>query len=261
MEHNHNGLVSYSFSIFESHNLQVEVLSRKGGVSQAPWDSLNLGSTVGDKPENVKANLMRVCEAFNIDNDNIYDVWQVHSANNVYTNTPRQQSQAHQKADIILTDKPGLNLLMRFADCVPLFIYDPISKAVAIGHAGWQGTVKNVAGTMVRAMTSQFSSNPEDLLAAIGPAICMEHYQVGSEVIESVQAIMKEESDSVIQHDNGMSFLDLKKANELQFRRSGVLSVENSGICTFCNNENWFSHRKGQGITGRFGAFIKLLET
>ena len=96
--------------------------------------------------------------------------------------------QPHVKADIIISDKPGLALFMRFADCVPIFIYDPSNNAIGIAHAGWQGTSKNVAGTLVKAMQSQFNSKPGELLAAIGPAICREHYQVGQEVIDAIQA-------------------------------------------------------------------------
>ncbi len=258
-QNQHGGITSYSFQIFENYNIQAEVISRKGGVSQEPWESLNLGSTVGDSSINVSENLLRVCKAFDLDKRKVFDVWQVHSANVVYADRGRSNTQPHKKADIIISDKPDLTLLMRFADCVPLFIYDPRLNAVGIGHAGWQGTVTNVARAMVKAMVDRFSSKPEELIAAIGPAICQNHYPVGMDVINPVKAIMGKETHTIVNSKNGKMYLDLKKCNEIQFFQAGLRHIENSGICTVCDSENWFSYRNGQGRTGRFGAFIRLI--
>jgi polyphenol oxidase len=256
----YDGILSFSFDLFSNYPIQAEVITRKGGVSPVPWYSLNLGGTVGDNPENVLENKWRLLRAFNLDPDKIYDVWQVHSAESVYSNKSRRVDQPHVKADIIISDEPGLALLMRFADCVPIFIYDPSHNAIGIAHAGWQGTSKDVCGTLVRAMQSKFNSNPGDLLAAIGPAICKEHYQVGHEVIEAIQANLGGQIEDVCSMINGYSHIDLKKCNEIQLFNAGVRLVENSEICTVCENENWFSHRKENGKTGRFGAFIKLID-
>jgi YfiH family protein len=256
--HSDNGIISYSFESFNSQQVQVEVITRNGGISPQPWDSLNLGGTVGDDPSNVKTNRICVIQTFNLDANSIYDVWQVHSADWIHATQGRPQSEPHKKADIIITDKPELVLMMRFADCVPIFIYDPVRKAIGIAHAGWLGTSKDVAGTLVRAMSTQFGSKPGDLLAAIGPAICLEHYPVGKEVIDAIEKTIDADIQYVVKDNNGKKHIDLKKCNALQFRNAGLIEIENSEMCTACDFDNWFSHRGGNGKTGRFGAFIKL---
>lgn len=255
-----NEIISYSFNIFSGLTLEAEVISRNGGASPEPWKSLNLGGTVGDDPGNVKLNKDKVIQAFNLNPDRIYDVWQVHSADWVHARNGRRPTEPHIKADIIITDEIDLALLMRFADCVPIFIYDLKVKAIGIAHAGWQGTAKNVSAELVKAMSKTFGSNPANLLAAIGPAICISHYPVGIEVIEALQESLGPEMDIVSEFRNGTYTLDLKKCNEIQLIKSGVIKVENSNICTVCDNENWFSHRYEKGKTGRFGAFIRLIK-
>jgi polyphenol oxidase len=255
-----DGILSYSFDLFSSHPIQVEVITRKGGISPSPWSSLNLGGTVGDDPEHVFENKRKVIKSFNLDPDKIFDVWQVHSSDWVYSNKSRPVDQPHVKADIIISDEPGLALFMRFADCVPIFIYDPFRHAIGIAHAGWQGTSKNVAGNLVKAMQTRFSSKPNELIAAIGPAICMKHYPVGQEVREAIQVSLGNDIEKASSVVDSNIHIDLKKCNEIQLLSAGVQQVENSEICTVCENENWFSHRGENGKTGRFGAFIKMID-
>ncbi len=258
IQHSKDGIISYTFESFNSQLVQAEVISRNGGISPQPWHTLNLGGTVGDDPKNVQTNKSRIIQAFNLNAGRIYDVWQVHSADWIYATQGRLQSEPHRKADIIITDKPELTLMMRFADCVPLFIYDPVRKAIGIAHAGWVGTAKNVAGTLVQAMSTQFGSKPGEMRAGIGPAICLEHYPVGKEVIDGIEKTIGGDIQQVVKDNNGKKHIDLKKCNALQFRNAGLTQIENSDMCTACDFENWFSHRGGNGKTGRFGAFIKL---
>ncbi len=255
-----DGILSFSFDLFSSHPIQAEVITRKGGVSSVPWSSLNLGGTVGDDPDHVLENKRRVIKALNLSPNKIFDVWQVHSSDWVYSNQPRSVDQPHVKADIIISDEPGLALFMRFADCVPIFIFDPTKKTIGIAHAGWQGTSKNVAGLLVNAMQTRFNSIPGELLAAIGPAICLKHYPVGHEVKDAIQLDIGDQIQDASSFVDGNIHIDLKKCNEIQLFRAGVRQVENSETCTVCENENWFSHRGENGATGRFGAFIKLID-
>jgi len=253
-----NGILSFSFTLFQGLPLDARAVARQGGVSKYPWETLNMGGTVGDNPLHVAENKARAMRALDISPDNVFDVWQVHSTEVFYTRNPRKPEDPYTKADIILTDKPGLTLFMRFADCVPLFIYDPVWQAIGIGHAGWQGTINNVAGIMVTAMMNQFGSHPEDLLAAIGPAICLQHYPVGRDIYERFRLITETFSENGLFADEDHYHLDLKKINENQFRQIGVNKIENSGMCTACEPDLWFSHRRDNGQTGRFGAFITL---
>jgi polyphenol oxidase len=234
--------------------------TRHGGVSPVPWASLNLGGTVGDDPDNTVENKRRILKIFNLAMDSVYDAWQVHSADYIRAYEPRPLDAKQLKADILVTNVPGLPLMMRFADCVPLMAYDPVEKAIGIAHAGWIGTTKDVAGCLVRAMTREFGSNPEDLITGIGPSIGQEHYPVGEEVVSAVEKVLGTLTKDVIKRVDSNTHLDLWKTNEILLQKAGVKDIEVARICTVCHNEDWFSHRGEKGKTGRFGAIIQIPE-
>jgi YfiH family protein len=157
-----------------------------------------------------------------------------------------------------MTDEPAVTLFMRFADCVPILLYDTRNKAVGIVHAGWRGTVQNAAGAAIRAMMVNLGSSPGDIWAGIGPSIGPDHYEVGQEVIERVRLALGEEGSRVLLRVNGATHLDLWEANRLQLDAIGVGQVDLSGLCTACHPDDWYSHRGENGKTGRFGAVIGL---
>jgi YfiH family protein len=165
-------------------------------------------------------------------------------------------------ADVLLTDEPGVALLSLHADCLPLLLVDPIRPAVAVVHAGWRGTVADVAGAAVRAMTAHHGSRPADLLAFLGPAIGPCCYEVGPEVASAWRGRLGDEPDPALTPTGARWTFDLPAANALLLLRAGLASthLEQSGVCTRCAGEAWFSHR-GQGpTTGRFGAVIALAD-
>jgi YfiH family protein len=217
-----------------------------------------VGGTVGDDPENVVENRRRAFQAVRRKLETNYDVWQVHSAEVVCTSAPRPASQPHIKADAILTDQPGVTLFMRFADCVPILLYDPQQKAIGLVHAGWQGTVRRTTEAAVKAMQARYGSRPENILAGIGPSIGAHHYEVGPEVIEQVQAAFGSEARALLPAHDGAVQFDLWQANRLVLNQAGVREVELANLCTACHLEDWFSHRAEKGRTGRFGALIGL---
>ncbi len=131
----------YQFASFEQPGLYHAVFTRHGGTSPAPWKSLNFGASVGDDIGCVRRNKELAFQAIGIDLASVYDVYQVHSTDVVYTDRPLKDNEQHKKADAIITDRPGITLLMRFADCVPIMLFDPIHHAIGIAHAGWIGTV------------------------------------------------------------------------------------------------------------------------
>ncbi len=248
------------FFVFDSLGAGVihGIFSRAGGVSPRPWDSLNLGGTVGDNLERVQENRKRVLDALHRDPASVFDAWQVHGTQVVVADSPRSAGMPHPKADILLTDRPEVSLLMRFADCVPILLHDPVHRAVGMAHAGWLGTVSGAAREAVQAMRENFGSRPEDILAAIGPSIGPDHYEIGPDVEDRVRQCFGDASGSVIMTRRGRTFLDLWGANQLQLVRSGVKQIETAGVCTACHTEDWFSHRAEKGRTGRFGAMIAL---
>lgn len=256
-----DGLRYFTFESLADQPVRQAVMTRRGGVSQTPWASLNLGGTVGDNPDHVSENRRRAFAALGLSQEAMYDVWQVHSADVVVTRRARPASEAHLKADAILTDQPGLALFMRFADCVPILLYDPRHKAAGLVHAGWKGTLNQVAGMAIAVMRSKYQTAPGDVLACIGPSIGQHHYEVGPEVAEQARQTFGEAAQDLLccsrPGGNGVEF-DLWKANRLVLERAGVRQVETAGICTACCLEDWYSHRGEAGKTGRFGAMIQI---
>ncbi len=256
--HQPDSLRYYTFDSLEAAGLTHAVFTRQGGVSPAPWHSLNVGGTVGDDPARVLENRRRAFAELGISPDSYYDVWQVHSATVVSTDCPRPGNATLLKADAILTGKPGVALFMRFADCVPIFLYDPTRSVIGLVHAGWMGTVQKIARAAVQTMQREHRSQPRDILAAIGPSIGPDHYIIGSDVIDKVRQAFQTDADTLLLERHGTVRLDLWGANRLILEESGVRQIELSEICTACHLEDWYSHRGEQGKTGRFGALLCL---
>ena len=147
---------------------------------------------------------------------------------------------------------------MRFADCVPIMIYDPEKKVIALVHAGWKGVALDAPGKAVKALGENFSSIPADLTVGLGPAICAECYPIGVEVAEEVKLVLEDEIDEVLRRIDEQEHLDLPLASRRLLEKAGVRKIETSDLCTAMDLENWFSHRAENGHTGRFGALLAL---
>ncbi len=252
-----NGIRFYTFDIFP-HAVTQAVFTRQGGVSPAPWESLNVGGTVGDEAVNVRENRTRSFAAVGRSLSSLFDVWQVHSADSVFAEAPRPVNEDHFKADIIFTNKPEVTLYMRFADCVPILLYDPRKEVIGLAHAGWLGTVRETSSSAVEAMRRRYGTKPTDVLAAIGPSIGVDHYEVGPDVIGQIQQVFGADAERLIQERDGKTYLDLWGANRIQLEKSGVEQIEVANLCTACHLNDWYSHRAEKGKTGRFGALIAL---
>jgi YfiH family protein len=216
---------------------------------------------VGDDPKRVMENKLRCFRTFDRPVETMYDVWQVHSRDVVCTDAPRPSNAPHLKADAILTDRPGVTLFMRFADCVPILLADPKRQVVGLAHAGWLGTVRRTAAAAVEAMVERYQSNPLDIIACIGPSIGVHHYEVGPEVVEQVRYTFGADAQSLLVASNGdaqRAQFDLWAANCLILEGSGVRQIEVAELCTACHLEDWYSYRGEAGQTGRFGVLIGL---
>lgn len=251
------GVRYFSFDHFP-HSITHAIFTRQGGVSPEPWNSLNVGGTVGDERERVLENRFRSFRALGRDPHSMFDVWQVHSADVIITDAPHFSQPPEYKADAILTDKPDVTLFMRFADCVPILLHDPKKQVVGVVHAGWQGTVKKILRETIQTMTSRYGSNPADVLAGIGPSIGPDHYEIGEDVIQRVRAAFDGDADGLLHSVSGRVHFDLWSANRLTLEQAGVGQVELAGLCTACLPADWYSHRAQHGKTGRFGALIAL---
>ena len=250
----------FTFDLFAGKRLKQGIFMRQGGVSPAPWDTLNTATSVGDRRENIIQNRARIFDTAGRKVESLYDVWQIHSNQVIFTDRARGLESQPIKADAIVTDRPEVTLYMRFADCVPIFLYDPEHKVVGIVHAGWKGTVNKLAKEAVEAMHVRYKTDPGQVLAGIGPSIGPDHYEIGSDVRILADYAFKADAAKVIQGFNGRTTLDLWKANALVLNEAGVNEIEVAGICTACNTIDWFSHRAEHGKTGRFGAIFALEE-
>jgi YfiH family protein len=206
----------------------------------------------------VVENRRRVFAAFQRPVESIYDVWQVHGTEVINTRQPRPLDAEHIKADAILTDNPDVTLFMRFADCVPVLVYDPVRRVVGIIHAGWMGTVSKIVTVTIENMRRVYGCSPENIVAGIGPSIGVCHYQVGENVIEAVRNSFGEYSQELLTVRDGKTYFDLWKTNALLLNQAGIQSVEIAGLCTACHTDDWYSHRAEAGKTGRFSAVLCL---
>jgi YfiH family protein len=259
--HESEAIRYFAFDSFADAGVIHGVITRRGGKSPQPWASLNVGGTVGDDAERVRQNRGLSFRALGRPFESLYDVWQVHGTDVICTTSPRRVDQPHLKADAILTDQPGVTLFMRFADCVPIFLYDPRRRVAGLVHAGWKGTVDGILRFTLEAMQGTYHSQISDILAGIGPSIGAHHYQVGMEVVEQVNTAFGSDAKTLLESPNGSSSasgvkFDLWGANRLILENAGVRKIEMSDICTACHLEDWYSHRGEHGRTGRFGALI-----
>lgn len=256
--HQHGQIRYLTFESLDQHQIPHAVITRRGGTSPAPWNSLNFGSTVGDERSRVDTNHDLAFAALAINRQQIYEVWQVHGNDVVVVDRPRSRDMPYIKADSMLTDTPGVVLFMRFADCVPIFLYAPDKGVVGLVHAGWQGTFKKAVNRAVEMMDSQYHVSPEEIFAVLGPSIGPDHYEIGGEVVHQMRQSLGKDSTKFFQSYNGSVHLDLWRANEFLLKQAGVEKIEISNICTACHPEDWYSHRRDRGKTGRFGVYISL---
>ncbi|MFN2108492.1 MAG: peptidoglycan editing factor PgeF [Anaerolineae bacterium] len=250
-----NGLVWYDFT-GPGRDFVHGCFTRLGGVSEGQWSALNLGSTVGDDPQAVQENHRRIFDAFGITRAQVVSPFQVHGRN-VARVDAADGGMVISATDALITDAPGVALLLRFADCVPVLFYDPVRRAAGLAHAGWRGVAAGVAVATVQAMAAAFGSRPEDVWAGIGPAIGPQHYSVGTEVVEAIQATLPPDAQ-VATYREGRWAMDLPAALEAQLHAVGVTQIEQSGLCTASRVDEWYSHRAEEGRTGRFGVLVML---
>ena len=163
----------YNSELLAEEKIIHAIFTRRGGVSPEPWASLNVGGLRGDDPERVYQNRVLSFKTVGREPDSVYDVWQVHSSDVICTTDPRPRSVRHRKADAILTDRSEVTLFMRFGDCVPILLYEPMRHVIGIVHAGWLGTVNGIITETIKTMQSEYRCNSKDIKAVIGPSIAV----------------------------------------------------------------------------------------
>jgi len=246
------------------------VSTRQGGVSPAPFDSLNLSGKVGDDPANAAENRERFSRTVaGLPQERLVVLTQVHGARVVPATAADcgrgilPDAPLPEEADGLVTDQPGVPLQVLAADCVPLLLWDPLHRAVGAVHAGWRGTVAGTAAAAVRLMGEAYGTDPADLRIGIGPCIGPCCYEVDAPVLDALAAAHPAIVADVTRPVRpGHAMLDLQQANRLQLLALGVFdgSIEPMATCTACHPELLFSDRQAGRRTGRFGALIMLAE-
>jgi len=252
-----NDIPYFTFDSFPS-SLPHAVLTRQGGVSQAPFASLNMSSAVQDNAGNLAENRRRGFGIFERDVESLAHAHLIHAAG-VARVTAADYGKLAGQVDGLISNEAGCGLTMNFADCAPILLYDPRQQAIGLGHAGWRGALVDLPGALLRAMMAAFGSRPEDIIAGIGPCIGPCCYQVGQAVIGEVQKRFGEASGLLIPRHNGhRPHFDLPETNRRNLQGAGVRHIELAGLCTACRTDLFFSHRAEKGKTGRFGVMLLL---
>jgi hypothetical protein len=260
-------LVAYRFERLPA-TVDVLVSTRHGGVSPSPHDSLNVGLWTADESERVIENRRRLLTGFDLPFER--SVWcrQVHSDGVVVIGEADagrgsvDESSVVPDADAMVTATPGLPLCVKVADCVPVVVVDPVLGVLGLAHAGWGGTVARICSATVATMGERFGSDPAQLAAAIGPSIGPGGYEVGTDVIERARAAYGGRSAEILTMRGEKALFDLWAANRIDLEEAGLASgrIEVGGIASDERIEDFFSHRREDGRTGRF-AMVAALRT
>ncbi len=254
-EHQANGPVTYRFDSLTDHPISAHISTRHGGVSPAPWDTLNFSVSRGDSPENVRQNQKRLANALGLKTEEIVRCRQVHGTNVAKVDWT-DAGRTYPQTDALITDAPNLPLCWLFADCTPVLIYDPVRHVLGGCHAGWRGTVNGVAVATLWAMQAAYGTEPSDAKVCIGPSIGPESYEVGQEVVDMAYAKLKQ-AKALFTYPNGIEknpHFNLWQANANQLIELGVApeQIEISGIDTAQTTHDFYSHRAENGQCGLF---------
>lgn len=264
------GVTYLSFPILEDTGLVSHAFStRLGGVSKGDFATMNFSFTRGDDRDDVLENYRRMAAALGVDRERMVLTWQTHTTNVRRVTEEDEGKGIVQRQRLQGCGRPDYrysryNAGYIFADCVPLYFLDPVHKAIGLSHSGWRGTVKRMGQVTVDAMKEAFGTRPEDIIACIGPSICGDCYEVGEEVADEFADAFHEKYHDVIllKKQNGKYQLDLWKAKEIVLKEAGIkgdnLAVTN--ICTYCNPQLLFSHRRTAERRGNLCAFLSLKE-
>lgn len=240
--------------------------TRMGGVSEDIFSTMNLSFTRGDKEEAVLENYRRLGEAMGVSPEDFVCTDQTHTTNVLRVGKRDcgngvTKPRPYTDVDGLVTNEPGVVLSTFFADCVPLYFVDPVHRAIGMSHSGWRGTVGRMGARTLEKMHAEFGTEAKDVIAAVGPSICQECYEVSRDVAEEFQKEFKgHESEILIDKGKDKFLLDLWKCNEIVMLEAGILKghLAVTNICTCCNPTLLFSHRASKGRRGNLGAFIFL---
>lgn len=261
-----NGVPLLTYPLLERTNVVKHGFStRLGGVSTGDCATMNISTTRGDAPEAVEENKRRLAGALGVKVEDFTFTYQTHTTN-VAVVREEDRGTRFMETDGMVTNVPGICLVTFYADCVPLYFVDPVKKVIGLSHSGWRGTVHKMGKVTVEKMMEVYGTNPADVVAAVGPSICQDCYEVSEDVIAKFRDSFEECHWQQLfyqkeeQREAGKYQLNLWKANELVLKEAGIpkdqIAVTN--LCTHCNPNVLFSHRATGGKRGNLSAFLAL---
>lgn len=261
-----NGIPLLTYPLLERTNVVKHGFStRLGGVSTGDCATMNISTTRGDAPEAVEENKRRLAGALGVKVEDFTFTYQTHTTN-VAVVREEDRGTRFMETDGMVTNVPGICLVTFYADCVPLYFVDPVKKVIGLSHSGWRGTVHKMGKVTVEKMSEVYGTNPADVVAAVGPSICQDCYEVSEDVIARFRDSFEECYWQQLfyqkeeQKATGKYQLNLWNANELVLREAGIpkeqIAVTN--LCTHCNPNVLFSHRATGGKRGNLSAFLAL---
>ncbi|NMB44038.1 MAG: peptidoglycan editing factor PgeF, partial [Clostridiales bacterium] len=237
-----------------------------GGVSKDHLSSMNLDFSREER-ENVLKNFQIISESIGFSHEDLVFSHQVHKTNiRLVTDKDKGKGIIKERdfheIDGLITNSPGLALVTFYADCVPLYFVDTKNKAIGLSHSGWRGTVGKIGKKTVASMKEEFGTSPKDIVALIGPSICVDCYEVSEDVANEFYNIFTKDQcrDILYKKENNKYQLDLWKANYYILLNAGIPAenIHTSGVCTACNHELLFSHRASKGMRGSLAAFLTI---
>lgn len=269
LEEEKNGVRYLQFpSLIETGVCRHLFSTRLGGVSKGDLGTMNLSYSRGDEKENVDENFRRIAGVLDCTIEDFVLSQQTHTTN-VKKVTAEDRGRGIVKElgytdiDGLITNEPGVVLSTFYADCVPLFFVDPVKKAIGLSHSGWRGTVEKMGKVTVEKMIREYGSDPKNIIAAIGPSICVDCYEVSMDVADAFKTAFSD-ADNIEQivhpKSEEKAMLDLWQANLAVLLEAGIPreNITLPDICTACNKELLFSHRASNGKRGNLGAFLML---
>lgn len=263
------GVPYLSFKALEDTGMVINGFStRLGGASKGRFATMNFSYSRKDDPADVLENFTRMADALGVERDRMVVSYQTHTTN-VRRVTREDEGKGvirerdYRNVDGLITDVPGITLVTFYADCVPLYLVDPVHHAIGLSHSGWRGTVRRMGQVTMDAMKEAFGTRPEDVTACIGPSICRDCFEVGEEVAEAFADAFEPKYRDALYRANakpGKYQLDLWKANEIIFQEAGVPKeqIHTTNICTMCNSDYLFSHRRVGEERGNLAAFLSI---
>jgi YfiH family protein len=260
-----NGISFITIPKWNEQGIDIAFTARGGGSSGSPYDSLNLGFHVGDSYEHVLENRRRVMRLFGKSVGNMVCCQQVHG-NKVLpvTRTHRGYGSSDMKSwltatDGMVTNQPDLYLATFYADCIPVFFFDPVKKCIGLAHSGWKGTMGRIATTTVNTLEREYGCKSSDIEVFIGPGIGPCCFEIKDDLAQKAVSEFRHFHDIIIKENDRYTWnLSHTIYSMLVERGIKPANIITAGLCTSCHGESFYSYRRDNGITGRMGAYMGI---